>query len=39
MQEDAHGNRIVCRGDSPRNGYTIRYRGSYKRCCAMREAA
>lgn len=29
LQEDRHGNRIICRGDDVRNGYRIIAHGSY----------
>ena len=38
LQTDRHGNRIICKGDRVRNGYTITAEGTYRQMCALSAA-
>ena len=39
LQTDSHGNRIVCKGDTVRNGYRIVAHGTYAAMLAMKVGA
>lgn len=37
-QIDRHGNVIVCKGDTERNGYRIFFTGTYNECLSQKGA-
>jgi hypothetical protein len=39
LQSDSHGNLIVCKGDTVRNGYRILANGTYAAMLAMKVGA